>query len=115
MLSWLVMAESTESLASWVASRAESEAAKAGTATSAFAFCFCAEALSEAASMRAEMQICDNFKFTFYSSKSCRNNLVPVFSVETILFLFQFIENIHDVLQLLFIGEGDADLSLALG
>ena len=31
------------------------------------------------------------------------------------LFLFQFIENIHDVLQFLFITEWDADFSLALG
>ena len=65
MLSLAVMAESTEVFAASVAILAESAAAKSGTATSAFAFCFWAETWSEVASSKAEMQICDNLKFTF--------------------------------------------------
>lgn len=123
ILSLAVMTESTEVFAASVAILAESAAAKSGTATSAFAFCFWAETWSEVASSKAEMQICDNLKFTF----SILLNLIGTdnlllfieiicsFLLKLILFLFQFIENVHNVLQFLFIAEWDADFSLALG
>ena len=41
--------------------------------------------------------------------------IIYFFLLKQDLFLFQFIENVHDVLQFLFIAEWDADFSLALG
>lgn len=123
ILSLAVMTESTEVFAASVAILAESAAAKSGTATSAFAFCFWAETWSEVASSKAEMQICDNLKFTFSILLNLigTDEAVPVYRnniliyIKQDLFLFQFIENVHNVLQFLFIAEWDADFSLALG